>query len=610
MRIKSRMSYILIIILFVAIVVQFGRSGQFNQIFSLRQSNEQAQQETINSIVPNEYQSIVVLYSLADEGSRLLYDNVLNTFDMARLNYKMIDISSTEISSELIGLSGEDLLVIATENLNEMSDPSAVIEFIGDGGRAVFLIRSYYPEFDDMLGIEENEVFFTDDVYGFEFVKPFFPGLDEIKIKNGKISHSILDVKLSEDIEIVAHANGNIPIIWTKEYKEGKLLYVNSTFLMDKANRGVLLNTLSYIGDYFLATIFNGKIVNIDDFPAPIKFGEDETIFEQYHMDNKSFYRYIWWSSLSNLAERFDLKYTGLIIGTYNLDTQLPLMPFYELEIEDIEFFGRKLNEVRGELGIHGYNHNSLALEEGIDFENYGYTPWESLTAMETGLQQLKDQIEKLFGDIKIHTYVAPSNLITADGKLAVKNVFEDVEVFAGVYTGDEEKGLLIQEFGPDPDIEGVYDFPRLSAGYEYSQDLMWDIYNGIGHFGIVNHFIHPDDLLDPERSKGMKWNKLDQNLNNIFSDIYERFPFLNAYTNKEAIDAYKNYENVKVYVHRVDDVITIDYETMVPPLSHYVYLKDKNIATIDGGEFLVIDQEMGLYLVISNQERVTIKLK
>ena len=341
-----------------------------------------------------------------------------------------------------------------------------------------------------------------------------------------------------------------------------------------------------------------------------IKFGEDETIFKQYHMDNKSFYRYIWWSSLSNLAERFNLKYTGLIIGTYNLDTQLPLMPFYELEIEDIEFFGRKLNEVRGELGIHGYNHNSLALEEGIDFEDYGYSPWESLTAMETGLLQLKGQIEELFGDIRIHTYVAPSNLITADGKLAVKNVFEEVEVFAGVYTGDGEKGLLIQEFGPDPDIEGVYDFPRLSAGYEYSQDLMWDIYNGIAHFGIVNHFIHPDDLLDPERSKGMKWDKLDQNLNNIFSDIYERFPFLNAYTNIEAIDAYKKYENVKVYVHHADDVINIDYESMLPPISHFVYLKDKRIVTIEGGEFLVIDQEMGLYLVISNQAKVTIKLK
>ena len=610
MRIKSRMSYILIIILFVAIAVQFGRSGQFNQIFSLKQSNEQEQQEIINSIIPDEYQSIVVLYSLTDEGSLSLYDNVLNTFDMARLNYKMIEISSSELSSELMGLTSEDLLIISTENLTEMKDPSLIRKFIGDGGRAVFLVRSYYPEFDDMVGIKENDGFLDEGVYGIGFEKSFFPGLDEINLKNGKIPHSILKVKITEDVEIVAHANGNIPIMWTKEYKEGKLLYVNSTFLMDKANRGVLLNTLSYLGDYFVTTIFNGKVVNIDDFPAPIKFGEDETIFKQYHMDNKSFYRYIWWSSLSNLAERFNLKYTGLIIGTYNLDTQLPLMPFYELEIEDIEFFGRKLNEVRGELGIHGYNHNSLALEEGIDFEDYGYSPWESLTAMETGLLQLKGQIEELFGDIRIHTYVAPSNLITADGKLAVKNVFEDVEVFAGVYTGDEEKGLLIQEFGPDPDIEGVYGFPRLSAGYEYSQDLMWDIYNGIAHFGIVNHFIHPDDLLDPERSKGMKWDKLDQNLNNIFSDIYERFPFLNAYTNIEAIDAYKKYENVKVYVHHADDVINIDYESMLPPISHFVYLKDKRIVTIEGGEFLVIDQEMGLYLVISNQAKVTIKLK
>ena len=94
-----------------------------------------------------------------------------------------------------------------------------------------------------------------------------------------------------------------------------------------------------------------------------------------------------------------------------------------------------------------------------------------------------------------------------------MKNIFPDLLVYAGIYTGNDEESLLLQEFEKDKDVSGTYDFPRLSSGYLYSDELMWDIYNGIAHYGIVNHFIHPDDLLDPERSQGTKWKDLDKNI-------------------------------------------------------------------------------------------------
>ncbi len=48
--------------------------------------------------------------------------------------------------------------------------------------------------------------------------------------------------------------------------------------------------------------------------------------------------------------------------------------------------------------------------------------------------------------------------------------------------------------------------FPRYSSGYDYQEFDRWMIYNGITINGVFSHFIHPDDILDPERNHGLSW--------------------------------------------------------------------------------------------------------
>lgn len=609
MNVKPKLIIILVTVMITALAVQLFRGGVVLKIFSVDQVIDSDLKTSESSVVPDNYKKILVLNSKEDLGSIFIYENLERVLTMTKQNFSCLSIDSDEVEQTVKELDGDDLLVIATENIGELQEPSIIKDYIENGGKVAFLIRSLYKDFDEIVGIEENDGFLENDIFGIEFNKSFFPSLDELKITSEKIPHSILDVKISEDAEVVASTAG-VPLIWTHQYGYGKVIYVNSTMLMDKGNRGVLINILSYIDDYFVSTIFNGKIVDIDDFPAPIKRGKDETIFEQYHMTNRSFYRLIWWSSMDNLAVRYDLKYTGLIIGTYNLETVSPLPELNNFAIDDLEYFGRKLFESRGELGIHGYNHNSLALEEEMNFDKYGYNPWESIETMEEGLALVKDFIDKYYGDIKIYTYVAPSNVISKAGKIAAKNIFPDLLVYAGVYTGNDEKGLLLQEFEKDKDVSGTYDFPRLSAGYLYSDELMWDIYNGIAHYGIVNHFIHPDDLLDPERSQGTKWKDLDKNINQIFSSIHNNFSFLRDMTNKEAIDEFISQENLKVYVNKEENAINIFYENFINPVHHYLYLKNEEIKFVEGGEFILIDKELGLYLIEGNKMSIKILLK
>ena len=612
---KKTFIYVLAIILISAVFIQVARSGKLEQEFSI---NQESVQVSVNSIgsdkIPDDYQRMIAIYSNDYEGSIALHDNMEKILSMAKLNFEMIDIDSVQALEKISTAKKDDIILIGTEkfgNAEYAKLHEALISKVESGISAVFMVRSYQPSLDRLCGIDKNRGYMKKPVFGIEFHEKFFPGLDEISMgKNDKkMPHSYMDVVLSGDVKLIASAQGH-PLIWTNEYGRGRVVYVNSTMLMDKANRGMMTQSIALSKDRFAYTIFNGKIVNVDDFPAPVKPGSDDIIYEHYHMNNNMFYRNIWWSSLYNMAKKYNMKYTGLVIGDYNLETNSPLPEINMENAQDIKYFGRKLSEIGGELGVHGYNHNSLALEGQMEFEDYGYSPWESQQVMEEGLYKLKESIESMYGKgTKIYTYVPTSNIMSKEGKEAVKNIFTDVRVFAGLYTGTPEKGVLYQEFGKDPDVEGVYDFPRISSGYDYSSDVMWDIYSGIAHYGIVTHFIHPDDILDEERSAGKTWEEIEKGLDSIFADIYRRFPNMRGMTNKQALEEYVKNENLKAYVEYGEGYIRISHENMSPSAYHVIKVKDGKIKSVDGGKYSVLDRTRGLYVVEATSADVYIKI-
>jgi hypothetical protein len=210
-----------------------------------------------------------------------------------------------------------------------------------------------------------------------------------------------------------------------------------------------------------------------------------------------------------------------------------------------------------------------------------------------------------------VFTYVPPSNIVSKEGRMAVKNVFEDVKVFAGVYVGGSEPGLLLQEFGRDPYVRDVVSFPRNSFGYLYNEPLMWNIFNLIANYGVVSHFIHPDDIFDPKRSGGLNWEEMDRQINTIFARIRNYFPFLRGMTTVEAYKHYIDLENIEVFNFREGNDIIIQYnQSRMLPIYHYLRLRGERVVSIDGGKFRVISRSHDLYLIESTSDRVTITVR
>jgi len=555
--------------------------------------------------VPDSYEQVVVLYADQDVGSQLLRENVYHTLRMAKIEAKYVHVQSEGASAMVLSMRNVDLLVVATELLADDNLVRAIIDFIYGGGNSVFLIRSHIPALDAVVGITQNRGFSVKDAIGINLVAHMFPGLDTTALSG--FVQSLLDVEVREDVTLLATADDVRPLIWTAIYGEGQVLYVNSTMFQAKKNRGLLLQSIAYLPNHFLTTIFNGIIVNIDDFPAPTSLGRQDRIYRDYFMTTPEFMRQVWWPDTYNFARRFNLKLTGLGMLTFNSDTKSPLDLPYDVTKQQWAYFGRRLLESGGELGIHGYNHQSLALEGQMSFADYGYTPWDSQQTMEEGLRMLAQVIRELYGELRIFSYVPPSNIVSREGRLAVKSVFPDVRVFAGLYTGEPELGLLLQEFGRDPYVPEVVSFPRFSAGYLPDDKVRWALYNAVAHYGLVHHFVHPDDVLDEVRSRGLSWEAMDRQINSLFADIRRLFPFLRPMTLTEAYAYFVKTENLGVYTNSRPGEITINYSREVTPVYHFLRLRGQSILRVEGGTFQLFCQENNIYLIqgLTGQVRI-----
>ncbi|MCF7953127.1 MAG: DUF2194 domain-containing protein, partial [Spirochaetales bacterium] len=419
--------------------------------------------------------------------------------------------------------------------------------------------------------------------------------------------------EVSADADVIGRSSDGLPLIWTVSRGKGQVLYANTSMFQDKVNRGLLLQLINYNADISRSTMINAAIFNIDDFPAPIPLGKNPKIFEDYQRDTIKFYKEIWWSDVRLLLEKYNLKPSGFIIGIYNNETEAPFNEIFDQDRKTISYFGRKLSEAGGVMGIHGYNHNPLALEGEIRFEDYGYSPWSSKEDMTASLEYLKQTIHELFGDVNPKSYVAPSNLISKTGMEAVVEAFPEIEVFAGLYTSPSEPGLFLQEFGPNPEFEQIYNTPRISSGYINSKETMWNIFNGIAEFGIFNHYIHPDDLLDPNRSKGMNWQNMKIDFEKMLRSTFRKFPFLRGYNNYEAYLRFKQYDKMQVDTWREvsargGTTYTIAHRNAVMPVFHY-FRTSRDITSITGGKLNPLPRE-GLYVIEATEALVEIELK
>lgn len=551
----------------------------------------------------NEDAEYVLLY---EEGNATV-DNALDVIcpvlEQTKISY---DMCSTE------EMSGEKLyqyknLIIAVYNFKHLGEYATDIkEWIYKGGNLLVL----FPPEKDGSFMTFSEVFGVKDVGGYEVVS-------EIRILNNfllcgnKEVYPILDayesslaVTLKDNCTVYLETDDKypVPLVWRTKYGEGNVVFDNFG-IMGKSYRGIHCAAMSLMEDSFVYPVINGAAFYIDDFPSPVPEGDGQFITRDYNMSIDEFYSQVWWNDVYDLAVKHDIKYTGLIIEDYS--NQVSGIWNRNQSVDRYLYFGNMLLGTGGEIGIHGYNHMPLVLQN-FDFKDEfdDYIQWPTTADMGNSIDELIGFTEGLFPQENIQVYVPPSNIISDEG-IEVLNS-RGINIIASVYLKDEF--IHEQEFEVS-ESNGVINTPRIISGYVFNDFMNLAALSELNFHLVSTHFQHPDDVLDVDRGAELGWQKMYAGLVDYTDWLYGTCPDIRNLTGSEMAAAVERYDIVQVEREISDKKIVLKINNFYDEAFLVLDLNEnQSISEIAGASYLKLNERM--YLLECSSERVEITLK
>jgi len=579
-------------IIFLAIVIQFVRSEYILKLvknINVFENIEASEKIELPKEVKN-LEKFLILYNSENRGSITTKDNLCRILKNIKKSYEIIDVKSN------LKLDNNDYegIVLAFESLNKITNIEYLLDYVKDGGRLIFMKRAVTDEnfykIEKELGIIKNLGFY--EAQGVKMNTNVLLGAEGFASESEFIVNSSLNVELDKECKIDILSSDNIPLLWERNLENGKIIFFNGTMLEEKSNRGLMMGILSLEKDGFIYPIVNSKLLYIDDFPAPIPQGRDTKIYEEFEKDIRSFYWDIWWRDILKYTKIYDYKITGLIIESYNNKVKPPFKIKNNKNRKDFILFSKEILKSGGEIGIHGYNHQSLA-KEGYIKQDLGYNPWENKEDMIKSIEEVIRYAKSVLGDYEFRVYVPPSNVLSNEGREAIKVGMKNLKIISSVYNKDLYGDSYVQEFEKSKDE--ILEMPRFSYGYEYNEEQKWYIYNGITYIGIFSHFIHPDDILDYKRNNNKSWSELRDEFENLLKDVTTKFPWLKSQTVSNSGVKLTNYLECTPYMKYKENSIEIYCENFRP--NYYMIIRtDRKIKNHTGMNIKKIFE--GVYLI------------
>ena len=297
--------------------------------------------------------------------------------------------------------------------------------------------------------------------------------------------------------------------------------------------------------------MINSAAFYLDDFPSPVPSGNGKYIKRDYNMSIAEFYSQVWWPDLVRLAERYGIRFTGVMIENYGDDTKDD--PVRQTDGAQFEYYGGLLLRQNGEIGYHGYNHQPLVLPNTDYGKEYAYVQWPNRKAIVDSLNELIAFQKDVLPAATSSVYVPPSNILSQEGRKIIGEDVSQIRAIASTYMPSDSSLTYVQEFGVAAD--GVVEAPRIVSG-----GMVGDMYMRLAAVSELNmhyvstHFMHPDDLLDEDRGAKEGWKKYYQGLENYLDWLESSAPSIRMRTGTECAAAIQRFSGLTVSMETSDD--------------------------------------------------------
>lgn len=598
MRSRKQITIVLMFVIILAIaievsrsefVIRLNRNENIKLIDVKRQSGVQIEKSLFEAVPDHRY---LIIYEQQEKFTPIK-ENAEKL-----LNYIKYDYDAVEVSKVSNITNKYSAVILIVEDIDKLSIVDDLMNYIFNGGNVFFAYRLYAtPDFFSIyrkLGIYEFGDFVQNS--GISILNNVLIKGEGFQVtEQDLLENSSMSLRLTADCEIYAEALDGSTLLWKRKYGQGNIVYFNGTMLDTKINRGFMMGALSLLEDDFIYPIINSKITFIDDFPAPIPAGTHEKMTKEFGKTIPRFYKDIWWPDMLELASKYNIKYTGVVIGTYNDETEEVTPGSTDLSIKEYIFFGRELIAHGGEIGIHGYNHQPFSTAELID-KGLGYKPWKDIETMKAAVCEIMDLSKKAFPNYTFNVYVPPSNIIAPIGREAILASSPDIKIISSLYTKAEGEDAYAQEFSISSD--GIIEFPRLTSGY-ISKDLnLWMMFNGITAHGFFSHFVHPDDILDPDRTGSIGWSELYREYTKYNKLVFDFFGWLRGLTASEGANEMIKYLQIEPKYEKTDAYIK-GYCNNYYEKIYFILRSSKTIASVENCNIQEVDKN--IYLVTIN---------
>ncbi len=367
--------------------------------------------------VKEQFDQILLDMKIAHRDVDLALDGVdaipsLTSFDRVILLMPSLDGLGTHLSDIMswVSAGGSLMLAMPPDNSSylQVIAPKLGIE---SAGYDYVKAESIVPSEDFMLGGGER----------YELSDPF---------------DSSLSVSLRETARVWAKTgDAGAPLIWSNDCGSGRTVVCNIG-IYDKVMRGFYAAAISLLGDATAYPVINSAVFYLDDFPSPVPSGDGTYIKRDYGLSIADFYTKVWWPDLQKLAQKYGIRFTGVMIENYE-DAVNQTEPARQADTTQFRYFGGMLLQMGGELGFHGYNHQPLALWDTDYGKLYDYKTWKNEETLVASLNELIAFQDEVLPNAHGSGYVPPSNILSARARKLIGTDVPRIKTIASTYFED-----------------------------------------------------------------------------------------------------------------------------------------------------------------------------
>ena len=539
-------------------------------------------------------------------------EDVKEQFDQILLDMKIAhrDVDLALDGADAIpSLTPFDRVILLMPSLDRLGTHlTDIMSWVSAGGSLMLAMppdnSSYLQVIAPKLGIESA---------GYDYVKAESIVPSEDFMLGGGERYELsdpFDSSLSVSLRETAHmwaktGDAGVPLIWSNDCGSGRTVVCNIG-VYDKVMRGFYAAAISLLGDAAAYPVINSSVFYLDDFPSPVPSGDGTYIKRDYGLSIADFYAKVWWPDLQKLAQKYGIRYTGVMIENYE-DAVNQTEPARQADTTQFRYFGGMLLQMGGELGFHGYNHQPLALWDTDYGTLYDYKTWKNKETLVASLNELIAFQDEVLPNAHGSVYVPPSNILSVRARKLIGTDVPRIKTIASTYFEDGTDLPYVQEFGVASD--GIVEQPRIVSG-----GMVGDSYMRLAAVSELNmhyvstHFMHPDDLLDPDRGATEGWEVYKGGLTDYLDWLSKSAPDLRRQTGSECSGAIQRFSSVTVSVDTDADAWTLSLGNFHDEAWLMFRANNGEPGAVTGGEITHLTGD--LYLVKATDKTVTIARK